>query len=143
MPIFREFNRRKEANNVSDRMLLKAIYDQYYEEFCAYDKDSSSRASKIYVPVDCQKLAKQLDLDPDVVFGRLYYHLGRKYRFTEADGKTVSLFELRIANDKHLINFPFLSAVVADLEQSFARYSMTLIFSGLALCISILTFLFR
>lgn len=143
MPFFYWFNRKKEANNVSDRRLLKAIYDQYYDDFCAYDKNKSSRSSKIYVPVDCREISKQLNLDPDIVFGRLYYHLARKYRFAEADGKKISLFELRVANDKHVVNFPFLSAIVADLEQSFARYSLSLLLSGLAFAISVLTYLFK
>lgn len=141
MSTFRWFNKRKEANNVSDRMLLKAIYDQYYDEFCAYDRDSSIRATKIYVPVDLFEISKKLDLNSDIVFGRLYYHLARKYRFTEADGTTVSLFDLRVAGEKHAVNFPFLSAVVADLEQSFARFTLPIILSALALIISTLSFL--
>ena len=125
------------TNNVTDRILLKAIHDRYYAEFCSFDKNNKSRSAKMYVPIDCREIAKQLDLDPDIVFGRLYYHLDRKYGYAKDDGSKVYLFTMKLGNDKHAVNFPLLSAVVAELEQSFLRFTLPLFLSIAAIAISI------
>jgi hypothetical protein len=122
---------------ITDRKILKVIYDRYYDEFCSYVKGEPSRGSKIYVPIDCAEIAKKLKVDNDIIFGRLYYHLDKKYRYKQDDGSSVHLFTLKIGKDKHAVNFPLLSAVVADLQQSYFRFSLPLLISLFALLISI------
>lgn len=126
---------------ITDRILLKTIHDRYYEEFCSYDEESPGRSSKIYVSVDCEELAKNLGLDPDIVFGRLYYHLDRKYCYKNEDGSRVNLFVMRVGKDHHAVNFPLLSAVVAELEQSHHRFSLPLVISAAALLISVTSYI--
>jgi hypothetical protein len=121
----------------TDRKILKAIYDRYYNEFCSYEEDKSSRDSKIYVPIDCAEIAKKFGVDDDIIFGRLYYHLDKKYGYKQDDGTSVHLFSLKVGEDRHVINFPLMSAVVADLQQSYIRYNLPLIISFFALLVSI------
>lgn len=125
------------SKNVTDRILLREVHDTYYSEFCGFDKDSPSRDNKVYVPIDCRTIAKKLKLDPDIVFGRLYYHLDKKYGYKQGDGTTVSLFAFKVGTDMHAVNFPLLSAVLAELEQSYYRFTVPLFVSSAALLLSI------
>ena len=128
------------TKNVTDRIILKKIFDTYYSDFCLFDEKSSTRKSKIYVPIDARSIAKKLGIDPEIVFGRLYYHLDKKYGYEQKDGSLVSLFALEVGGDRHAVNFPLLSAVLAELEQSYYRFTLPLILSALALTISIVGF---
>lgn len=125
------------SKNVTDRVILKEIHDTYYGEFCGFEKDTQQRESKLYVPIDCHAIAKKLKLDPDIVFGRLYYHLDKKYGYKSDDGSMVHLFALKVGTDHHAVNFPLLSAVLAELEQSFYRFTVPLFVSSAALLVSI------
>jgi hypothetical protein len=94
-----------------------AIYSHYYEQFAAFSIETPDRAAKIYVPIDIQLIAKRLGVDVDLVFGRLYYHLEKKFGYKQADGTNVYFFALAIGTDRHCINFPLLGAVLAGLKQ--------------------------
>jgi len=138
------FSKRKqpEAINITDRILLKTIYDLYYEEFCSYN-NKSKRSSKIYVPINCEEVAKNLKVDPDIVFGRLYHYLDKKFRHQDSDGTITHLFALKVGDDRHAVNFPLLSAVVADLEQSFVRFTIPLYLSIGAILISFIALIYK
>ena len=123
------------SQNVSDRLILKEIYNLYLDEFKLFEE--GSRANKIYVPIDCELVAKKLKMDPDIFFGRLYYHLEKKYGYKQVDGSDVNLFCLEIDGDLHVVHFPLLSAVLADEEKSFLRFSSPIVLSLVALGISL------
>lgn len=126
----------------TDRKILRMIHERYYEQFCRFDKGdpASERESKIYVPIDCMVVADDLGVDSDIVFGRLYYHLDKKYGYSQQDGSKVHLFAFEVGKDRHAVNFPLLSAVLAELEQSWFQFIVPLVFSALALIISIIGF---
>jgi hypothetical protein len=126
--------------NVTDRILLKEIYDTYLQTFCDFDEESKSRSNKIYVPIDCEAIAKKLGLDIDIVFGRLYYHLDRKHGYTDDQGAQTHLFSMRVGGDHHVIHFPLLSAVLADLELAHHRFTLPLMLSLIALSMSVFNF---
>lgn len=129
------------SKSVVDRIILNEIYKQYHDEFINYDKDASSRDNKIYVPVDCTLIAKKLGVDPEILFGRLYYHLDQKYGYNQDDGSKVNLFALQVGSDRHVVHFPLLSGVVADLNQSYYRFSIPLVLSTIAVAISIASYM--
>ncbi|MDT3295449.1 hypothetical protein Q4Q57_09875 [Shewanella sp. SP2S2-6] len=125
------------TQNVSDRLILKTIYRMYLSEFKSFDKES--RVNKIYVPIDCDRVAKELNMDNEIVFGRLYYHLEKKHGYKQTDGSSVNLFCLEIDGDRHVVHFPLLSAVLAEEEQSFLRFTIPIAISFIALGLSIFT----
>jgi len=129
------------AKNITDRRILKAIYDRYYLDFISFEEDENSRSTKIYVPVDCKQIANDLDIDPEIIFGRLYYHLDKKHGYTQDDGCKVNLFAMKIGDDMHTVHFPLLSAVLAEYEQSYYRYLLPIGISLLAITISVVNFI--
>ncbi len=127
--------------NVTDRILLKAIHDTYYKKYCAIDDIENPDACTVYLPIDCQAIADKLKIDVNIVFGRLYYHLDKKYGYKRDNGALVPLFSLVAGHQRHVIHFPLLSAVVAELEQSYYRFTLPLFLSCFALMISVVGFI--
>lgn len=129
----------------TDREILQKIHDLYLDKFSHFDRNNpeNERSSKIYVPIDREAIATELDVDPDIVFGRLYYHLNKKYGYTQDDGSKVHLFTKCVGKDRNIINFPMLSAVLADLEQSWFRFTVPLVISGIALVISVISLIYK
>jgi hypothetical protein len=123
-----------------DREILRKIHKRYYEQFGGFKENEPEleRESKIYVPIDCVAIAQDLSVDPDIVFGRLYYHLEKKYGYTQQDGSRVHLFAFAVGKDRHAVHFPLLSAVLAELEQSWFQFTAPLIISASALILSII-----
>lgn len=124
--------------NPTDRYLLQKIFDTYYETYLSFDDTSKTRSSRNYVPIDCEIIAKKVEMDPNLVFGRLYYHLNKKHGYKNDNNSIVPLFSLKVGDDKHVINFPLLSAVLADLNSSFYRFLIPSFLSTIALVISVL-----
>ena len=125
------------SKTFTDRYLLRRIYDRYYDDFASFDRKDPNRDTKIYVPIDCEAIAKEFDTDPDIIFGRLYYHLERKYGYKKDDGSVVHLFAMDIGKDRHVVHFPMLAAVLAELEQSYYRFLVPLWVSLVALVFSV------
>jgi len=125
----------------TDREILKKIHNRYLREFGDFDMEAEqpARESKIYVPIDCRVIASDLKVDPDIVFGRLYYHLNKRYSYSQDDGAKVELFAFKVGSDKHAVNFPLLSAVLAELHQSWFRFMAPLVLSAAAFIFSILS----
>ena len=128
--------------NVTDRNLLVEIYHRYYQDFTSFEeKEGSKRSSKNYVPIDCEEIGNKFSIDPNIVFGRLYYHLDKKHGYTQDDGSKVHLFAMKVGADSHAVHFPLLSAVVAELEEAHVRFTLPLAISCIALALSIVTIL--
>ncbi|MGL4713256.1 MAG: hypothetical protein ACRCWP_12090, partial [Shewanella sp.] len=96
----------------TDLEVLERIYSKYYQDFTEYEDDENIRASKIYVPISCDEIAKKLKVDGDIVFGRLYYHMEKKYGYKQSDGSNVHFFAFRVGKESHCVNFPLLSSVL-------------------------------
>lgn len=120
----------------TDLKLLNAIYNQYYVDFAKHSEEDRLRDSKIYVPIDCAKIADQLGVDADIVFGRLYYHRQNKYGYTKDDGVKVPFFTMQAGKDRHCVNFPYLASVLATLRSENLRYKITTWIALVALAIS-------
>ncbi len=122
----------------TDLQVLNKIYEQYYEQFTAYSTESKERDSKIYVPIDIELIARQLKVDQDIVFGRLYYHLNKKHGYKNDNGSYVHLFTLVAGNDRHCVNFPLVASVLADLRQENKKYRVATTLAIISLIISII-----
>ncbi|USD66865.1 hypothetical protein [Vibrio sp. SCSIO 43136] len=127
----------KTKRTPTDLELLNFIYNNYYEEFISWaENGQNNRASKVYVPIDCDLLASQFGVDGDVIFGRLYYHLEKKYGYKHNDGANVHFFALKVGQDMHCVNFPYLASVLADLRQENKKFKLTMSLSLLAIALS-------
>ncbi|RYH22722.1 MAG: hypothetical protein EON54_25135 [Alcaligenaceae bacterium] len=105
----------------SDRRILECIFNRYKGEFESFDLEKT-RSAKIYVPVDCKAVAATLRTNPDIVFGRLYYHLEKRYGYVQADGSKVHFFALKVGGDAKCVNFPLLASVLAGLQEERTRH---------------------
>lgn len=125
----------------TDIQILKLIYEKYYDTFVSYDKNNNSRSSKIYVPIDIELISNKFGVDPDLIFGRLYYHLENKYGYSNDDGSKVPFFTLRSGSDKHCIHFPYLASVLATMKSENKKFYIATAISIVALMISIISIL--
>ena len=123
----------------TDLKILGVIYDRYYANFQAYSNASEIRSSKIYVPIDVEVLARSLNVDVDIVFGRLYYHLNEKFSYKKDDGSRVEFFAISVGHDKNCINFPYLASVLADLTDQNRKHLTATLIAVLSLTIAILS----
>ena len=125
----------------TDLVLLNEIYKANYGKFVDFSDAQKSRSTKIWVPIDIENLAQIFNLDPDIVFGRLYYHLNEKYSHQNSDGSKAEFFAIRIGSDRHCVNFPYLSSILASLRDEHAKFLTATGIAGLSLVISILSIL--
>jgi hypothetical protein len=102
--------------------------------------------AKIWVPIDIDAMAKKYRCDPDLIFGRLYYHMNEKYGSSTGDGQDVNFFNMRLANDRHVVNFPLLTSVLANLQDERKRFiistrlaALSLVVSAISIGIAVLT----
>jgi len=126
----------------TDLEIFNSIYNRYYETFTSFEKNPSSRVSKNFVPIDIAAIAKDLKVDGDIIFGRLYYHLEDKYGYNRQNGARVHFFALNMESDHHVINFPFLGSILANLRQEDRKFRIATISAIVALFVSGLALLF-
>lgn len=109
----------------------------YRKAFETYDENESIRNNKIYVPIDCKLVAEKLKADPELIFGRLYYHLANEYKYQQEEDVEVKLFEFSVDGDKHCVHFPLLASVVSGLKVEYQRYKYTLVASIFAVIVAL------
>ena len=120
----------------TDLEILNTVYRLYYSSYISFESGDEGRGSKVYVPVDCRKIANELRVDADIVFGRLYYHLDKKYGYKREDGSSVHLFAIKVGKDANCVNFPLMSSVLAGLRQERGRFWIGTVIAILALIVS-------
>jgi len=124
----------------TDLKVLNTIYKLYYEEFKNHSREpgiENGRETKIFVPIDCTMIAKELDVDGDIVYGRLYYHLEQKHGYTRGDGSNVTFFSMMVGSDRHCVNFPLLASVLAGLQEESSKFQLATWLSIFAVVISL------
>lgn len=123
----------------TDLKLLNKIYEMYHLEYAKFERNDGTRESKIYIPIDSIKIANLLKVDQDIVFGRLYYHLERKYGYKQDDGSFVHFFALVVGEDHRCVNFPLLASVLAGLISENKRFWIGTAIAILALVLSVVS----
>jgi hypothetical protein len=103
----------------TDFELLRAIYERHRDDFLAYVdvEDVPNRGAKVMLPIDIPAIAGELSVDPDSVFGRLYFHLDPTYGEKPEAGPRKFFFSPLVGDDPNCVNFPLLEAVLAGLWQ--------------------------
>jgi hypothetical protein len=128
------------ATLATDLRILEAIYREYGDLFKERSKIDVSDRSKIYVPIDIDKIGEMLHINADELFGRLYYHLDQKFRYDQDNGAKVHLFSIVVGSEKHCINYPYLAGILADYQQQDLRNRWALRLSILSLIIAAAAF---
>jgi hypothetical protein len=103
----------------TDFELLRAIYERHRDDFRTYVdvEDPVNRGTKVMVPIDIPTIAGELRVDPESVFGRLYFHLDPTYGEKPEHGPHKAFFSPLVGDDPNCVNFPLLEAVLAGLWQ--------------------------
>jgi hypothetical protein len=127
----------------TDMEILDKIYERYYVEFRDFEQQKPpTRKTKTFVPIDIIAIARSLNVDPDIVFGRLYYHLAHRYNYEEPDGSSrVSFFEKSLGRERDVVHFPYMASVLADLRAEHARHEQTNWWSFTAAIVSVIAIL--
>ncbi|MFA4993866.1 MAG: hypothetical protein WC521_00980 [Bdellovibrionales bacterium] len=118
----------------SDYFLLNTIQKMYEGDYINRDNNKTA----FYIRIDCEVIAKFMNVDPEMVFQRLYYHLNKKYGYTENDKTKVEFFAFEIGGVRHCINYPYLCAVLATMEDDQKELRNTKRLAWASLVISIL-----
>jgi hypothetical protein len=120
----------------TDETLLATICRQYLQTFSEWTDENKTRVTKIWVPIDIDALGRKFRCDPDLIFSRPYYHMNEKYGSKTGDGQEVNFFNMRLANDRHVVNFPLLTSVLADLQDNRKRFIISTRLAALSLVVS-------
>ncbi len=138
---------------LTDRKILTAIYERYYDRYAAYTEEDKPRSSKIWVPINIDDMAVRLDMEVDILFGRLYYHLNNRYGYEVEGPRTgkdqtkskmrIDLFAMRVGADHHCIHFALLASVLATLQDENKKYRLATTLSIIAAGLSLLTFILK
>jgi len=135
------------ARNPTDREVLRCIYDTYYNEYVSFNEHSKYRITKTFVPLDLNLIGRKLSTDPDLIFGRLHYHLQSKFG-SPGGNKDIQFFQIEIQladkADRHVVNFPLLDSVLAELDYEHGKFLRSwrlsissLVIAAIALAVSI------
>ena len=120
----------------TDERMLAEIYRRYLRTFSDFSDENRTRTAKIWVPIDIEALARRFRSDPDLIFGRLYYHMNEKYGSSTGDGDRVNFFNMRLGQDRHCVNFPLMTSVLSDLQDDKKRFIVSTRLAGLSLIVS-------
>jgi hypothetical protein len=123
----------------TDLQILNLIYKCYYGYYREFTVENPNRKTKNFVPIDITKIAKELGVDEDIIFGRLYYNLDRKYSYTREGSSPVRFFLNSMDDELHCVNFPYLASVLAALRDESQRYLVATSVSVISLIISLIS----
>jgi hypothetical protein len=129
----------------TDFQLLREIYERHREDFGSYSDAVHRRTSKIMVPIDIPAIADRFGVDPDSIFGRMYYHLDVKYGEALPGRPRKFFFTPRAGDDENCVNFPLLEAVLAGLweerNRNLRAVWISILSIGIALASLLISFL--
>ena len=120
----------------TDLEILNAIYERYYDAFASFTKDARTREAKIYIPLDIDAIARDLRVDGDIIFGRLYYDMQYRFGYRHDDGISAPLFTIVAGKDRHCINFPYAASVLAGLRDEHHKYRTATVIAVVSLFVS-------
>lgn len=135
-------SRTKLNKNPTDYKILKTIYNDYYNDFIDFNPSNAQRSVKMYVPISFDRLEHKLGANKSIIFGRLYYHLNKKYSYKNDNGSRVDLFLLGLNKEKHLIQFAMLSSILANLQDNRRHHLWPIYISAFAVLVSLISLFF-
>lgn len=121
----------------TDRDVLRCIYEMYAADYPGPLKPDGHGENDPYLPINVHHVATQLKCKPELVFGRLYYHLDAKYRYKQDNGAIVGLFHLNFLTRGNCVHFPYLSSILATQDDEHRRETWALGVAIIALALSV------
>lgn len=122
---------------LTDRRILECIYEMYETAYPGKESPEARGKNDPYLTINVLDVAVRLGCTPEMLFGRLYYHLDAKYRYEQGDGVKVHLFSIVVGDKRHCVNFPYLAAVLAEKDEEHTRQLWSLGLSIAALVLSV------
>jgi hypothetical protein len=89
------------------------------------------------IGINIEAVANKLGCDKHLLFGYLSYHLDNKYRYKTGENSSVHLFTSSAGELRHVINFPYLAAILAGQDQEHSKFAWSLGVSLVALALSV------
>lgn len=121
----------------TDREILRCIFEMYEPAYPGKEPGETHGKNDPYLPIKVTEVASRLGCSPEMLFGRLYYHLNAKYRYTQDNNAHVHLFSIKVGSEMHCANFPYLAAVLAEKDEEHKRQLWSLGVAIAALILSI------
>lgn len=121
----------------TDRQILRCIHEMYKNDYPEKGEDETRTRTDPYLPIVVKDVALRLGCHPEMLFGRLYYHLDAKHRYKQDSGASVHLFSIVVGSERHCVNFPYLAAVLAEKNEEHTRQLWSLWLSIAALVLSV------
>ena len=121
----------------TDRKILRCIFKMYESFYPGKEPGETRGKNDPYLPIKVHEVATRLGCSPEMLFGRLYYHLDAKYRYTQDNDAQVNLFSLKVGSEMHCVNFPYLAAVLAEKDEEHKRQLWSLGVAIAALVLSV------
>lgn len=121
----------------TDQQIMQCIFEMYAQEYPHPKGAPKTERARVYVPIDVAAVAAKLRCDAELTFGRLYYHLDTKHGYSQDDGAKVHLFALKVGNERHCVNYPYLAALLAEKKLKHWRFWLTLTVSVVVLIVSV------
>lgn len=105
----------------TDREILQAIFDMYRADYPAKGDP--------WLPIDVRAVASRLGTEPELLFGRLHFDMGARFKKADpGNSKTLlaSIFEVNVGDKHHAVNFPYLTATLAGMVEQHRRNQWSL-----------------
>jgi hypothetical protein len=122
----------------TDREILRCVYNLYEADYPAQGDP--------FIPIEVRRVADRLGCSPNLLLGRLQYDMGARLRHRspiDADLTVASIFEVKVGDKMHCVNFPYLSSHLANLDHEEQRASRTFWLATAAFAIAIFSFAFQ
>ena len=117
----------------TERDVLRAIYDMHED---IYPRDAWGKNDPL-LSIDVKAVAKNLQCSPELLFGYLYYFLDHKHKYQTGPNTYVHLFVIQAGSKRHVVNFPYLAAILAGHDQEHSKYRLSIAISLIALSLSV------
>ncbi len=127
----------------SDYKILNTIFKIYHYDFINYDDLPNKHKSKNLVPIDCKKIAEQLQTDGEIIFGRLHYYLSKKHQQKDENGEKLQLFYTFLADgERHCVHFSYLTSILAEMREERKAKLSSMAFAGISAFAALLSAIF-
>lgn len=108
----------------TERQVLRCIYDMYLPQYPF--QPEKGPIGQVMIPIDIESVAEQLGTSKYLLFGYLNSYLDQKYRHKTGENSYIHLFAPVAGDMRHVVNFPYLAAILAGHDQEHSKFAWSL-----------------